>query len=247
VRKERVATNSKRLYGIPLDNTYGSLQNFCEALFFQTLMQRHNEAKDDDHHLRLHQPFVIAYGIDSDVQSLSGSPGIFMAVSSLWMLLNIGRALNSGWEMQLQVDATFKVCTEAVGVLGFGVNSLGAHMNLVCTALIPDNRESEEMMKETWNAIRRAFHLLLTRYKRCPIHDCMPCMAFQAVHDGAAVQELLGDDDFTTRKKIPVGKAGSDNSAAFQNFARNVLEIPASQCFSHLTGESVVVLFIPLR
>ncbi len=38
-----------------------------------------------------------------------------MAVSSVWMLLNIGRALNSRWEMQLQVDATFKVCTEAVG------------------------------------------------------------------------------------------------------------------------------------
>ncbi len=67
----------------------------------------------------------------------------FMVVSSMWMPLNIGRALNSGWELQLQVDATFKVCTEAIGVLGFGVNSLGAHMNLVCAALIPDNRESE--------------------------------------------------------------------------------------------------------
>ena len=43
-------------------------------------------------------------------------------------------------------------------------------MNLVCAALIPDNRESEEMMRETWKAIRKALHLLLTRYKRCPIH-----------------------------------------------------------------------------
>ena len=67
-------------------------------------------------------------------------------------------------------------------------------------------------MRETWTAIRKAVHLLLTRYKRCPIHDCVPCMAFQAVYDGKGVQDLLGDDDFTTRKKIPVGKAGSDDS-----------------------------------
>jgi hypothetical protein len=69
--------------------------------------------------------------------------------------------------------------------------SLGAHMNLVCAALIPDNRESEEMMRKTCNAIRKALHLILTRYKRCPIHGCIPCTAFQAVHDG--VQALLAD------------------------------------------------------
>ncbi len=115
-------------------------------------------------------------------------------------------------------------------------------MNLVCAALIPDNRESEEMMRETWDAIRKALHLLLTRYKRCPIHGCIPCSAFEAVRDGEGVQKLLADADFTTHKKIPVGKAGSDNSVAFQNFARHSLEIHADQCFSHLTGKFFVLL-----
>ena len=90
VRRERVFTNSSRLYGIPLDTTYGSLERFCGTPFLPTLLQRHNESSEVEDHLCLYRPFVIAYGIDSDVQSVSGSPGIFMAVSSMWMLLNIG-------------------------------------------------------------------------------------------------------------------------------------------------------------
>ncbi len=64
----------------------------------------------------------------------------------------------------------------------------------------------------------------MTRYKRCPIHGYIPCTAFEAVRDGEGVTKLLADADFTTHKKIPVGKAGSDNSVAFQNFARHSVD-----------------------
>jgi hypothetical protein len=49
VRKERVITNSSRLLGIPLDNTYCSLQKFCEELFLPSLLQQHNEDTDGEH------------------------------------------------------------------------------------------------------------------------------------------------------------------------------------------------------
>ena len=84
------------------------------------------EVTDTPEHLSLHLPYVIGYSVDSSHQDIGKSAGIFIVLSNIWMLLNIGRALNSGWPLQIQGDATFKVCAEAVGVLGIGVNSLGA-------------------------------------------------------------------------------------------------------------------------
>ncbi len=91
------------------------------------LIITHNAATCEEEHMYMMIPCVIAYAIDPDMQHVSGSAGVYVTVSSMWMLLNLGRALNSGWEIQLQSDAPFNVCTEAVGELGFGVNSLGAH------------------------------------------------------------------------------------------------------------------------
>ncbi len=69
-RKERVITNSTRLYGIPLENTFGTLLEFCETLFLPTLLQRHNDASDQEDHMSIYKPAVIAYGIDPDVPFL---------------------------------------------------------------------------------------------------------------------------------------------------------------------------------
>ena len=197
---------------------------------------RHNNSSEPEHHLFLHKPFVFRYSIDVDHQAVDNVAGIFIAVSSVWMLLNVCRALNSGWPLQIQADATYGICAEAVGLLGFGVNSLGAHIHLVGMAIIPES-ESTKLYTETWTAIREALHSLLTNFVFCPIHGCQCCEAVRAAKEHDYTREMLDSEEFSRDKFIPVAHAGSDNSSAFRLFSRNELNLKADQCFSHLTGK----------
>ena len=63
----------------------------------------------------------------------------------------------------------------------------------------------------------------------------MPCVF--SVKEQPHVQELLQDDDFNIRHILPVLLAGSDNSEAWRKFCREALNLPADQCFAHLTGK----------
>jgi len=76
-----------------------------------------------------------------------------MAISSFSMLMNPlkAKAMLSGW--QVQIDVTFKVCREAVALLGFGVNSMGAKYNLCVLSLIPHSVEDQRAYSETWKAV----------------------------------------------------------------------------------------------
>ena len=188
------------------------------------------EVTDTPEHLSLHLPYVIGYSVDSSHQDIGKSAGIFIVLSNIWMLLNIGRALNSGWPLQIQGDATFTVCAEAVGVLGIGVNSLGASNHWLALAIIPEDRESAEMYKQTWISISNAFHMLMTRYRKCYRAKCSVCEAVFSIKEQPHVQELLQDDDFNIRRILPVRLAGSDNSEAWRKFCREALNLPADQC-----------------
>ena len=63
----------------------------------------------------------------------------------------------------------------------------------------------------------------------------MPCVF--SVKEQPHVQELLQDDDFNIRRILTVLLAGSDNSEAWRKFCREALNLPADQCFAHLTGQ----------
>ena len=123
--------------------------------FETSFPRRHNNATEAEHHLFLHKPFVIRYSIDVEHQAVDNVAGIYIAVSSVWMLLNVCRALNSGWPLQIQADATYGICAEAVGLLGFGVISLDVYNHLVGMAIIPES-ESTKLYAETWTAICEA-------------------------------------------------------------------------------------------
>ena len=104
----------------------------CVTIFFS----RHND-EGDSFHLDLHEPFVTAYSVEED-------SGVFIAFSTLSMLFNPLKVVNSGWQLQVQADATFRVCVEEVGLLGFGVNSLGAKSHLTVVSLIPQSIENKQ-------------------------------------------------------------------------------------------------------
>ena len=161
---------------------------------------RHND-DEDDYHLLLHDPFIVAHSIDE-------SSGVFMAISSFSMLMNPLKAMLSGWQVQIQGDVTFKVCREDVALLGFGVNSMGAKYNLCALSLIPQSAEDQRAYSETWKAVNRSIEMLLRKFKRCPLKDCMLCDIITVILQAGEVQELLSQDHFA----IPVALAGSDNN-----------------------------------
>ncbi len=45
---------------------------------------------------------------------------LFCAFTSVWMMLNIFRVLNSEWPIQIMADATFKYCDRDISMIGMG-------------------------------------------------------------------------------------------------------------------------------
>ena len=154
------------------------------------------------------------------------------------MLMNPLKAINSGWQVQIQADATFKVCREDVALLGFGVNSMGAKYNLCALSITP--QENKKAYSETWMSVNSALNLLLGNYLRCPLKDCEACDTFFGIKEYCEMQRLLE----TTPFRVPVVLAGSDNNLAFANFvAEDLPNAKVLQCFSHLTGIASYLMF----
>ena len=63
---------------------------------------------------------------DSAAQHVGGGAGIFICIANMWMLLDILRVINSGWNLRLFADCTYKMSAHAVALMGFAVNSMNA-------------------------------------------------------------------------------------------------------------------------
>ncbi len=50
----------------------------------------------------------------------------FTELSMPQLMFNLGRAIQSEWELQIQSDGSFAFCSAEIGVIVFGVNSLGS-------------------------------------------------------------------------------------------------------------------------
>jgi len=192
----------------------------CVTVFFFI----HND-EGDSFHLDLHEPFVTAYSVEED-------SGVFIAFSTLSMLFNPLKVVNSGWQLQVQADATFRVCVEEVGLLGFGVNSLGAKFHLTVVSMIPQSIENKKAYLETWKSVNSSLNLLLRTHIRCPLKGCEACDFLHVIKTQESVEDLFHEDGF----KLPVHVASSDNNQAFHNFATQYLGVVPTKCCSHLSG-----------
>jgi hypothetical protein len=70
-------------------------------------------------------------------------------------MFNLGRAIQSEWEVQIQSDGSFAYCSAEIGVIVFGVNSLGSVFEQVSWSIVPN--ESSEAFTYAYNGIRAAF------------------------------------------------------------------------------------------
>ncbi len=133
VVRQRRAIALINTQSVKLDDTNGALTRLCNKLDFINQIARHNDPADE-YHLDLHS--VICLG----AQWKGGNT--FMESSTVDLLLNVGRAIGSGWELHLQTDGTFGLCASDIGIIVFGVNSLRGIFRPVSWSIIA-NESSE--------------------------------------------------------------------------------------------------------
>jgi hypothetical protein len=150
------------------------------------------------------------------------------------LLLNVGRAIGSRWELHIQSDGTFGLCASDIGVIIFGVNSLRCIFRPVAGSIVAN--ESSEAFAYCYNGIRAAFFRLLTpgSVQLCPISaQCLCCQQIREVQEMPEVVKVLNDPS----KKLPVKKAGADNTTKWSKFARQLIAgAKVLICYAHATG-----------
>ncbi len=93
---------------------------YSDANLFANLLEQHNDEKLA-FHFDLFEPFVIG-------RDLNAKDDIVYLKFSMWHLLNFLRNIATGWLLQLNGDATYKVCRCGVALYSIGVNSI-PHVN----------------------------------------------------------------------------------------------------------------------
>jgi hypothetical protein len=229
VRKERDHLTTCNLNGVHVDGSYGSLTEFCRAIKFSTLIEQHNDPAVD-FHLDFFQTVCIGSDIDAQTNT------IFIALTNVWMLCEIARVRNSKWALQIQGDGTFKVCVEAVCLLGLGVNRVGAHFHPVALLIVPDGAETEDAWTQLWKCVRYAMHRLFNKFRPCPLADCKLCVCISDLKDSDEWGPIIRGENFQRHRILDIDYATGDNNWAWANFCANELGLSANVCSSHTTG-----------
>ena len=111
VSKERRKLARKVTGGLEVNSEHGKMSLLDASMDLTMFIKRHND-QNDDFHLDMHQ--VVCIGAQ-------WSGGVtFSSNSTLQLLFNLARALQSGWPMQVQTDGSFDFCDSKLGVIVFG-------------------------------------------------------------------------------------------------------------------------------
>ena len=70
--------------------------------------------------------------------------------------MNAIRALETGWTVQLNGDATFGFCRAAVDMIGLGFCAMGGANHPACWSLIPHQTEGELMYTVSFRETKQA-------------------------------------------------------------------------------------------
>ena len=229
VKNVRESITRVNLAGVEVDGSYGSLTQLCEAIKFRELIKRHNDP-DNDYHIDMFETVCIGHDIEAETNV------IFIALTNIWMLCEIARIKNSGWALQIQGDGTFKICAEAVCLLGLGVNRVGAHFHPVALLVVPDGTETEDAWTQLWKCIRHAIHRLFLKLELCALATCDMCAMLRRIREEEAWSSVLKDIEFYQRYRIKVDYGCGDNNWPWANFCHNQLLLSTGVCSTHATG-----------
>ena len=167
VAKFRADLTIQQLNNYKIDDSFGSLVRYSDAKLFRNLIDLHNN-EESDFHFNLYEPFVIGRDLNArdDI--------VYLNFSTIWHLCNFLRNIAAGWLLQINGDATYKVCRRGVAIYCIGVNSIPHINNPVCFAVIPES-ESKEVIQGTFRAAQTAVFMLMKQYKVCRDPGCPAC------------------------------------------------------------------------
>jgi hypothetical protein len=127
--------------GIKIDGSEGSMNELAESVSFEKLLLRHNDPADS-FHLDAHQVVSLGHQFSDGVR--------FATFSTPSMLNNMARAKNCKWQAQGHTDSAFNWCGKEIALIGFCMNSMGAHFNPVSFSIV--NSESKEGIENSYKA-----------------------------------------------------------------------------------------------
>jgi len=225
VREQRGVINEVLFRGVTVTNKLSSLAALADAMWFGDALKQHQEGQCID----LFQVFVIGQ------QIMERDRTVMLTFANAWDLLNMWRAVASGYSVQLFGDVTHKASQAAFNKLGFGVNMLGSRFAPWTYTLIPAQTESHAAYSEAYKASKAATRRIIS-LKACGRPDCVTCNSITDLRDLALVKNYLDSEPYKVAKALPIAHPLGDNSSAWQKFAAEDLGLSSSVCQTHLTA-----------
>jgi hypothetical protein len=151
----------------------------------------------------------------------------------------MARAVNSTCQIQGHLDGAFNWCKKDFALLGFGLNSMGAHFNPVSVSIV--NSESKEAMEAAYQATCNGLFTLYNSAVLCEDPSCGFCtQIFEQISDDGGTkwkQYLLSDDAANLHYKLE--KPSSDSISSFFSWAKDRFgdDCQVQQCGFHLSSK----------
>ena len=236
VRKERGIIMHAETGGKKMDESIAAMVEIGRMMHIDKVIKDHNS--DSDFHLDLHM--VISGGF-----SFEGNE-VFIHTTTAHLANNMARAEQCGWPTQLHLDGLFNVCSKDFGVLGFGMNSMGAKLNAVSFSLA--GAESADMIDQAYECSVLVLHKLYepppTGPKLCADPKCGFCSMLK--HHNSGRWKTFLESDAGKAKKFEVKKPSSDNTNTFFGWGKRKFgkQTKILQCGAHATGHMFVLFFV---
>ena len=199
---------------------------WCELNLRSRALLRHNDPSDD-YCLPLHETFVLGFVIKPERQLIQ------LTISSAHFALNALRALETGWVIQLNGDATFGCRADSdVDMTELGFNSLGTVNNHACWSLISHQAEGEKTYTLTFYQLQLAVVSLFQANsgKKCAFTSFL--LELQARPN---MQKWERSAQYR-EGKLKVDTAQCDQLAGWACFTREVFGKDPNTCSNHLSG-----------
>jgi hypothetical protein len=170
--------------------------------------------------------------------SICSAHSLLVAISmqqGIFFTSIVFRQIATRWVCQLNADATFWFCRNAVDMIGFGVNSVGSHIHPLCWSIIPHQTEGELTYTSTYTELEEAF-ILSCGIRTCDSADCTSCVTLKKLRAQERTIKHLDNDAFKAGR-IPVDTAQCDSILGFGNFTRAVFNMDPNVCKCHPLGD----------
>jgi hypothetical protein len=185
------------------------MNRLADSISLVKLLARHNESADEFH--MNEQVVQVGYQFKDGVT--------FLTVTTQHLLNSLAREDNCKFEVQGHIDGAFGWCSRDFALLGFGVNSMGAHYKPVSISIA--NSESKTSLDWAYDATCAGLYALYNTAKLCGKETCGFCTQIkkQIEDKSGTFKNRLASED-ATNLFPPPDKPSSDNPIHFFSWAR---------------------------